>query len=565
MHERRWVAALMVLFALFGAARAIGFAWLADDAYISFRYADNLAAGLGLVFNAGEYVEGYTNLLWTLLLAAAIGLGAAPEAVANVLGIVCWLGLAACLFGWSVVRAQRDGGVLLPLAAAMWLLMPDAQRFATGGLETSLFAWLSALGLMLAVHYPARRSILAGAGLVLALATLTRPDGALFAALGVIAIALRPPGCPGRPGMRGRYGDVLAVMTPLVLVGAALVAFKLRYYGELLPTAFYAKSAASAWYEQGLYYVYLFMQRNWVLVPLLALLVTLRIAHAGGARATRSYPLLVFAAAATVFTLYVAHSGGDFMYGRRMVMVLPCWLLVAEELLAALSPRSARGIALAALLACALPASIYARPTERLRGIAQEHAFYPPSTIALRRAQGERAAVLFAGTPLRAMFSGGMCMFAYYSQLPWLAEMTGLTHYSLARQPLAERGHVGHEKRADDAWLRAHGVDMVFLRDTPPAAAASGRDPLLVRFGNRLSARLVVYRHEVMDPLRERVDVDFVPIEQWLAQAQAALPGADPIRARAILGLLDRVYFSVNPSAAPRRRELYASAGLSPP
>ncbi|MFQ5416191.1 MAG: hypothetical protein ACE5FL_03975 [Myxococcota bacterium] len=54
-------------------------AWLPrsqiDDAYISFRYAGNLVAGHGLVFNAGEYVEGFTNLLWTLLIAAGIALG----------------------------------------------------------------------------------------------------------------------------------------------------------------------------------------------------------------------------------------------------------------------------------------------------------------------------------------------------------------------------------------------------------------------------------------------------------------------------------------------------------
>ncbi|HET9915037.1 MAG TPA: hypothetical protein VFQ13_24315, partial [Anaerolineales bacterium] len=37
---------------------------LFDDAMISMRYAYNLAHGLGLVWNAGEYVEGFTNPLW---------------------------------------------------------------------------------------------------------------------------------------------------------------------------------------------------------------------------------------------------------------------------------------------------------------------------------------------------------------------------------------------------------------------------------------------------------------------------------------------------------------------
>lgn len=42
---------------------------VADDAYISFRYLDNWLNGLGLVYNPGERVEGYTNFLWIVLLA----------------------------------------------------------------------------------------------------------------------------------------------------------------------------------------------------------------------------------------------------------------------------------------------------------------------------------------------------------------------------------------------------------------------------------------------------------------------------------------------------------------
>ena len=56
-------------------------AWfLCDDAFISFRYVRNLLSGHGLVFNPGEYVEGYTNFLWILELAAIWGIfGVRPE------------------------------------------------------------------------------------------------------------------------------------------------------------------------------------------------------------------------------------------------------------------------------------------------------------------------------------------------------------------------------------------------------------------------------------------------------------------------------------------------------
>ena len=74
-----------LLLSLLYTAWALGFIWhasyiasdgklyfaLFDDAMISMRYAWNLSHGSGLVWNPGEYVEGYTNLLMTLLMALA--------------------------------------------------------------------------------------------------------------------------------------------------------------------------------------------------------------------------------------------------------------------------------------------------------------------------------------------------------------------------------------------------------------------------------------------------------------------------------------------------------------
>ena len=56
----------------YGVAAAIQRAWVCDDAFISFRCADHLVRGLGLVFNPGERVEGYTNFLWAVWVAAGM-------------------------------------------------------------------------------------------------------------------------------------------------------------------------------------------------------------------------------------------------------------------------------------------------------------------------------------------------------------------------------------------------------------------------------------------------------------------------------------------------------------
>ena len=57
-----------------------------DDAYISFRYASNLADGVGLVHNPGEYVKGYSNTIWTCLMVLPESLGLTPLYFAKTLG-----------------------------------------------------------------------------------------------------------------------------------------------------------------------------------------------------------------------------------------------------------------------------------------------------------------------------------------------------------------------------------------------------------------------------------------------------------------------------------------------
>src|SRR5215471_17974579 len=59
-----------------------------DDAYITFRYARHLAEGYGLgAWNhTGDRVEGYSSLLWTLLLGGAAWLGADVRTASKVFG-----------------------------------------------------------------------------------------------------------------------------------------------------------------------------------------------------------------------------------------------------------------------------------------------------------------------------------------------------------------------------------------------------------------------------------------------------------------------------------------------
>lgn len=541
-----WGSALLAGAAIaLGLFRALRFAWLADDSFISFRYAWNLAHGQGLVYNAGEYVEGYTNLLWTLLIAGAMALGISPEVSSQALGIGFWLALVGFLARWSWRR--REGRPFVPLAAALVFFMEDFQTWATGGLETSLFTLLSVAGVLLAVEPRPGTPRMVRAGTLLAAAAATRPDGVIFAAVGIAAAWL----VNNDVAIPKRRALVSAMAVPLILAGAALAAFNLLYYGDLFPTAFYSKSALDPYYSQGLYYVYLFFKKNWFIVPLA---IVLAIGSAGRLTATLTRLHLALLAAFCLFAAYVAHSGGDFMFARRLIPAMPFLFLLLEDLLVSMPGVPAKAaIALLAAVGVCLPYPLYPGHTEKIRGIANEPAYSTKAYIAMREAQARAAALAFGSAPVRGMFEGGMCMFGYYSRLPYLAEMSGLTQYSLAKQPLTARGYIGHEKVGDARWLTENRIQFIFSQALPPVPRAEPRRVDEIYFGDVLKARIWIYVDAVMDPLRDNPALTFVPIEGTLHVAKRRIEQASYEEAKGIYDFLERYYFQ---TAGPEKRPL---------
>ena len=176
--KRSTLAAAVLLVGLALAARLIPGPRTIDDAYITFRYARNLLAGEGFVYNPGARVMGTTTPLYTLLLA---GLGAVTGGVdANfpvlALGVNALADALTALLLWRLglrLGSQRAG-----LAAGLaWAVAPFSVTFAIGGLETSLYVLL-----LTAVVFFYLRGQLTGAALAGALALLTRVDALLLAA-----------------------------------------------------------------------------------------------------------------------------------------------------------------------------------------------------------------------------------------------------------------------------------------------------------------------------------------------------------------------------------------------
>lgn len=147
-----------------------------DDAYISYRYAENFVNGHGLVYNIGERVEGYTNLLWTLLVALGLIFGGSAELIGHLLGFLSGIALLIGSYLYARAVLVEKHSWLAGFAPCLVLLSNPFAAWTASGLETPLFATF-----VIFAFYFQVRARMAWGTVICILATLTRPEGALLA------------------------------------------------------------------------------------------------------------------------------------------------------------------------------------------------------------------------------------------------------------------------------------------------------------------------------------------------------------------------------------------------
>lgn len=278
-----------------------------DDAFISYRYAENLLQRNGLVFNSGERVEGYTNFLWIIILSIFAKLGLDMIAVSKILGVAS--GCATLILLYQLSRLffpKREW--LLPLLPPLLLTASSAFAYwSISGLETSLFTVMVLLSVYLYLTYPRAWVISC------AVSALVRPEGVLvFGILLLHQLAFT----------QNQFKKALQHLGGFALLLLPFAVFKLLYYGDLLPNPFYAKTGLSFEYvKSGLEYFWQFSKHYglWGLAYLLPLLSYRRLDSKD-----RLLFLLIYA-----YTLYVIIVGGDVLKAHRFFLpVLPLLYLL---------------------------------------------------------------------------------------------------------------------------------------------------------------------------------------------------------------------------------------------
>jgi arabinofuranosyltransferase len=292
-----------------------------DDAYISFRYAHNLVEGQGLVFNPGERVEGYSNFLWTVVLALFMWLGLDPSLVSIVLGVL--FDLATLWLVYRFAQAASLENRVIPIVATFCLALDGSfALWSVSGMETSMFAFLVLAALTSYVWEWREGKPGFLSGVLLALAAMTRPEGVLVIGVVVVHQALARL-IRDRQVVSGgdlaRVGAFVALYLPYFL-------WRYYYYGFLLPNTFYAKvtvEGSGAQRERGLRYLATFagLHLGWVM-PLLALVPVLK--------RRLSFWFTILLSVVLAYLGYIAYVGGDWSVGRFFVPVLPlAYILIA--------------------------------------------------------------------------------------------------------------------------------------------------------------------------------------------------------------------------------------------
>jgi hypothetical protein len=447
------------------------FDFVTDDAYISFRYAANLAQHGQLVFNLGERVEGFTNFLWTVLLAAGIKLGLGPVATSRFLGVAFGVGTLALVVRMSVRLSGQRPSVWHLIAPSLLASMGAFACWCTGGLETQLFTFLSFLGFdLLLAEISSRRGSASAA--VFALAAMTRPEGLLFFGLGGFFRLLTAVGRERR--FRPRRGE----WAWLMLFAALFVpyfAWRWRYYGWPFPNTFYVKSSGGAGtLIRGGYYLRRFAEDYGV--PFFFLLALL------GRPAATDQPRRdlwrLTALVWLVFAAYVVKVGGDFMGLYRFILpVVPLGAVVVQESIRRLAQRlrPAVGRPVLALAGAALAVAFVAGSLRVSRMavtfIGADNGIDTPGY--LKKYAEDRIPIgqWFArnARPDDLMTVGGAGVIPYYSGIP-AYDVFGLVDAHIAHDPrMSASDRPGHQKWGSDQYMLSRNPTLITHRYCLPS------------------------------------------------------------------------------------------------
>lgn len=310
-----------------------------DDAFITYRYSDNLARGLGLVWNAGEPpTEGFTSLLHVLMIAPFLTTGALDAlSVARALNLVFLVGAAVLLYRTATGPTRADKAAAVTVTA-IFVLVPASIQLVMVGLETLPFTFMLLLSVILSAKAfgPHGRSPLftVALGATWIGTGLMRPEGLLVVIAAWLFLAFR--------ALRRRQTSprpLLLATSVAAVLGVLYLLWKFWWFGELLPNPFFIKSSGIGLSPLGVASVTSFVSLFGGLVAValvsLSLLLAGRIHLMGNGEEERGPLVQIAAITSGLFLIFYLRTDTLMdIQGRFLFPILPLVIVTASPLLA---------------------------------------------------------------------------------------------------------------------------------------------------------------------------------------------------------------------------------------
>lgn len=460
--------ALVVLLALLNTMVVRSSNQAPDDAYISLRYADNLAQGQGLRFNPGkERVEGFSSPLHVLSMASVIKAGGEPRSVSQFTSLSAALLTILAVALWG----QRRLGILWGSAAAVALALNQGfSMWARGGLETTGFTLLILLALMAVVTGRWRTM-----GVLAGLLAVTRPEGLLYW-LPLFAYAVLVLRSGKRP-----LREIYPATAIALMIFLTWIVFRLVYFHDLFPNTYYAKmdGLRLTQLRRGLEYLGSFVRLSEIQVTLMMITVG-GVLYLARRRARPPLDWLSWQVpglgliVCSVF--FILLSGGDWMNQHRFVQpVLPVLMLLAGwagRYLGCLGRPGAGRTALTFALAVVFLSQPFRILSHDLRH--PQHPLDRPLGLVEPWDDYNIPRLFQVGLKMRDIMPAdatvAMCPVGAFSFAcgRTTIDMLGLNDRQIARLPIKAmgQGKMGHEKGSGQVVL-ARRPDFILLRGNP--------------------------------------------------------------------------------------------------
>ncbi len=466
------VLALVTLFAAILAARAMHyFPFLSDDSLISLRYARRLLQGQGLTWTDGIRVEGYSNLLWILLVSSLGVVGVDLIDAARLLGILAVISIFVVFLQYYFAH-YHFRTVWFPVVLALLFLSLSSSLaiWAIGGLETPLVGLLVALciaqmfGILDCAQSRKKKLLLS---LTLGLLCVTRPDGAIFTVASFCAIVttnwVRGP-------RRFRMETLFLLVFPAILYGAQFI-FRVWYYGDFVPNVALVKLAPSLiHFLVGLQYL---KKGILILTPFssLGIIALFWMFFTPRTRVKAGFLLTLLIA----WSGYVAFIGGDIFpaYRQLIPLIVIFGFAVVEGIILCIQVLDQHRLSLARRFAMGIGFSLLIPYTYIQVTSPRYELAYDERWEWLGKELGTILKRAFATQqPLLAVTAAG-CL-PYWSDLPSL-DMLGLNDYYLPRNPPDNfgEGPVAHEL-GDGEYVLGRAPDLIVFHTGWRPVSVSG-------------------------------------------------------------------------------------------